>query len=389
MATKRRSQAKAGKHRPRVTAGVDLITSDPDRFLRVFERTFLHNGKPSWCAANEVARDLGIKTLRTVVNLQRAAIDQGLVVPHVRLRHEITEIARLEAKLQRVFGLKDVILVAGLPAIAMDLGTIDRRVVRDNTLTAMLVRLAGYVEGLLESAREADEAFVLGVAWGRTLRLFAEALERAPRRAVERLHVVPIVGITSAPHTEPVEANVIASDIARILGGTAGQLPAPAFAFRGDAEKLRNIKPVAEMLRIIEGCDAVITSMGPLLAEAFEDIALTNDASMNETLFGLARTNGAIGEICGSFFDAEGKRVDTDYSPIGLGYAGLHRLAAEKRVVLISGGDKRRFEPLRVALKARLASVLVSDTVTARYLLGEAPEHGSASSGRSNERRHA
>ena len=37
----------------------------------------------------------------------------------------------------------------------------------------------------------------------------------------------------------------------------------------------------------------------------------------------------------------------------------------------MTGGDRWRFEPLKVALRAGLASVLVSDTVTARYLVDE------------------
>ena len=70
------------------------------------------------------------------------------------------------------------------------------------------------------------------------------------------------------------------------------------------------------------------------------------------------------------------KEVKTTHKGIGLGFEGLRAIAQdpEGEVVLICGGDRLRFEPLRVALEAKLASVLVSDTVTARYLVGELDE---------------
>jgi len=41
---------------------------------------------------------------------------------------------------------------------------------------------------------------------------------------------------------------------------------------------------------------------------------------------------------------------------------------------LATGGDVKRFRPLKVALEAGLASVLVTDTVTARFLVDEIDE---------------
>lgn len=77
--------------------------------------------------------------------------------------------------------------------------------------------------------------------------------------------------------------------------------------------------------------------------------------------------------MCYWLFDRHGRKVETRYKSIGLGFDGLKQIAADpkREVILICGGDKRRLEPLRVALRAGLASVLVSDTVTARFLLGE------------------
>ncbi|HVM98027.1 MAG TPA: sugar-binding domain-containing protein, partial [Candidatus Acidoferrales bacterium] len=85
----------------------------------------------------------------------------------------------------------------------------------------------------------------------------------------------------------------------------------------------------------------------------------------------------AIGEICGWLFGADGKERHTTYRSPGLGYHGLRRIAADRdpvrnrRAILLCGGDVWRFNPLRAALKAGLCSVLATDSITARVLLGD------------------
>jgi DNA-binding transcriptional regulator LsrR (DeoR family) len=87
----------------------------------------------------------------------------------------------------------------------------------------------------------------------------------------------------------------------------------------------------------------------------------------------VGRTSRPGGEICGWLFDENGQEVKTDITAIGLGFKGLKAIAvdARRQVILVAGGDRRRFVPLRAALHARLASILVSDTITARFLVDE------------------
>ena len=186
-----------------------------------------------------------------------------------------------------------------------------------------------------------------------------------------------MVGVTSGLKSESVEAHVVAMNFAKALGGKWGHLPAPAFLPVEQAEEVINLRPVRRTLTRIESADVVVTSMGPIPENVdASEITITTEPKMNEKLFELARAAGAIGEICYGLFDRHGKQVKTTHKGLGLGFEGLRAIAQdpEGEVVLICGGDRLRFEPLRVALEAKLASVLVSDTVTARYLVGELDE---------------
>lgn len=260
-----------------------------------------------------------------------------------------------------------------------------RRMVHTEVIHAMAGVVADHLDDLLAAAaRDAaaasggqeGEPIVVGVAWGRTMHLIAVHLLSTPRpMRFPALEVVPIVGITAVRNTEPIEANVIAMDIARAYGGVSEQLPSSAFVETIDYDVVRQQKPIRQMLRKLATCTVVITSMGPIpeSPDGAAEITLSSDPDMNARLFQSARRDGAIAEICYWLVGRNGAEVRSDYAAIGLGFNGLRAIAAGKRrqVILVTGGDRRRFEPLKAALRAGLASVLVSDTVTARYLVGE------------------
>jgi DNA-binding transcriptional regulator LsrR (DeoR family) len=207
------------------------------------------------------------------------------------------------------------------------------------------------------------------------MRLIAEHLRSTQRDVYfPGLEVVPIVGITCASLQEPTEANVIAMRFAEAYRGHSSQLACPAFVPQADAWVMQRLEQVRRMLKKLPTCDAVITSMGPIPDgdKAAEEITLSSDRELNEELFKAARPD-AIGEICFWLFNDRGEEVRTKHAAIGLGFENLQNIAADpkRQVILVAGGDRRRFKPLRAALRARLASVLVSDTVTARFLAEE------------------
>lgn len=357
----------------RDNAEIDGKTKHSELMQRIVQLTFWPCGVPGWRSAREVGRELGISTT-TVTNLLRQAVVTGLVVPFVCTSHQRKQAIDLEERLRRKFGLKRVMLVPGGPDGDRALSG-ERRAVRERVVDWMVARAADYLHELLAPLAARSQPVFVGNAWGWTMRRLADHLLAMPTLELKNVHFIPIAGITAARRREPVEANVIAADLAHAFGGKSGQLPAPAFAVRRDAEKLKGVKAISEMLRLVAECEVVLTSMGPLLSGELDSIGITNDERMNAKLVKQARENGAVGEVCGVFFGKEGGPVDCEYTAIGLGHGRLRELARNKNVVLICGGDPRRVHPLRIALQAGLASVLISDTETARGVLNDYAKH--------------
>jgi DNA-binding transcriptional regulator LsrR (DeoR family) len=329
-----------------------------------------------------VAKEFGLNS-QGVAAMRERAFANGLFSVSLHAPQERVDVCRLEAAVKARFGLRKVLLVPGRIDIIEEMDQSRRRALHTEAIRDMADLVARYLDEIIGAAvrqgppaRQPDGSLMFGVAWGRSMRLNIKHLQSTPRPVrCPWLKVVPIVGITATLNAEPVEANIIAMAMAELYGGVSEQLPVPAFVRAIEYDVATQQKPIRQMLLRLQACDIVLTSMGPIpdRTEDGSEITLSNDPTMNARLLQSARRDGAIGEICYSLFDREGREVCSDYRAIGLGFAGLRKIAADptRQVILVAGGDRRRFEPLKAALRAGLASVLVSDTVTARYLVDE------------------
>lgn len=342
-------------------------------------------GDGGWRSVRDVREDLeqlGYEiSVGGVSSCLKAAVRKGLVTVVPNLAHELAEVSRLQILLQGTFasqGIKRVRLVPGHPEMLKDLER-DRLRQIHTEVTHKLARCAAeHAFDLLHDAARHPRGrpYRIGVAWGRTLHAFAQQLvAAAPRMLPDDVKVYPIVGITDAEQALPIEANGIASIVARAVRGVSGQLQCPAIVRSDQYELATGLDQVQRMLGVIrDQLDLVFTGMGPIeYAQGASDITISPDPAFNEELFRSAK--GASGEMCFWCFREDGEAVTgLTYRSIGLELDGLRRIAADangRRVVLITGGDKRRIPPLKAAIRGRLVSDIVTDTITARALLGE------------------
>lgn len=341
-------------------------------------------GEPAWESARKVGRQLGL-TVPAVIALLARAFERSMFSIDLHLPHERIEVARLEQAVKKRYGLKDVRLVPGIPQTADELDQARRRALHTRVTRQMARRVGERLDELVEVAAP-DVPFIVGVAWGRTMRLVADRIASSRRPRLPSMRVYPIVGVTFADQAEPVEGHSIAETIAEAYGGCHGQLPCAAFVPAAEETlRTRQDHAVRSILARLRKANVVITGMGPIPHNvSAAEITLTNDPVLNEQLLQMARNAGARAEICYWLMNAHGQEVRTDYKGVGLGLDGLREIARDRsrEVILVVGGDRWRFEPLRIALNAGLASVLVSCTVTARYLMGELSAHAPAAAAR-------
>ncbi len=352
------------------------VTKDIAFVEQVALATYFHDDRVSHRSPRAVAKELNTSVPAVSAALERA-YELGIVFPQLSIPKERAQVLRLERKVkQRYPKLREVLLVPGFPSMLDKPTREHRQTVHMQVVRAMARRVADYLDEFVAKYVGNANGVLIGCAWGRTVHAVAEFLNMTPRAVqLPLLRAMPIVGVTLATHEHPVEANVVASHIATAFGGSSGQLPSPAILDAMSADFVLKSPEIRRILRDIEACELVLTGMGPILHDPDGDseIRLVNDPETNQKLIEAARARGAIGEMCSWFFNEAGEPVETRYTTVGLGYAGLKRIAADpkRRVVLVTGGDVKRFRPLKVALKAGLASTLVTDTVTARYLVDE------------------
>ena len=81
---------------------------------------------------------------------------------------------------------------------------------------------------------------------------------------------------------------------------------------------------------------------------------------------------GAVGDICGRFFDIDGRPADNEPGIIGI---SLDELRALDNVVGIAGGPEK-VSAILGALRGGYLSVLLTDNVTAREILERHAQNG-------------
>lgn len=248
----------------------------------------------------------------------------------------------LEREFQEVTGLRRVSLVAG-------------EGLEDETLRRRIgVAGAEFISRVTTDGQE------VGIGWGRTLSALVNALPKAHKKGIS---VVPLVG--GIGELAPAfQVNELARRLAEAFGGTYRFFHLPAFTYDQEVwETLMRTKEVESISRHWATLNAAIVGIG--------HVGLQYASSM---FFGdyippvhLAQleTKGAVGDICGRFYDIGGNPVTVGAGVIGIGIADL---AAVPEVIAVAGGSEKT-RAIIGALKGGFISTLISDTATARAVL--------------------
>jgi len=290
----------------------------------------------------EVAKRLGLTSLKAHRLIMKAN-QEGLV--KVYIDGEVSECVALEDELSGRYGLDYCEVV---PDFDSD----------DLPLKALGISGAQFLKREIERG----ETALVGVGHGRTL---AACVEYLPRISADRIRFVSLLGgltrkFSANPHD-------VIHRLAERTGAEAYVMPVPMFANTAeDRAVLLGQKGISEVFDLAKSADLLIAGIGTAEREAsLVATGMIEKGEMEET-----RDNGAVGELLGHFFDAEGKPVATTVSSRALALA--REDIANRRIVAVAGG-KVKVRAIKSVLEGRYLKGLITDERTARSLVEQTP----------------
>ena len=292
----------------------------------------------------QVAQELGVSR-PTVSRLLAQARQEGTV--QITVVDPFATFEELETRLEKDFHLRQAVVVAGEGAS----GELLRR--------RLGLAAAEYLRSTLNNSEQ------VGIGWGRTLHAVVEALG-AERRA--EVQVFPLIG--GVGQISPsFQVNDLARRLAESFGGTWQPFYVPAFVREPAAmEGLWRLTDVESVIQTWSKLDVALVGIGHFALHR-QSSMLFADYMADDALQELERC-GAVGDLCGRFFDIHGQQCFRESGVIGI---SLEQLRALDHVIGVAGGEEK-VSAILGALRGECLNVLVTDTVTAEAVL---EKHGS------------
>jgi len=288
----------------------------------------------------EIARKLGVSR-QTAQRLVSLSVSEGLI--KVRLDHPIGRCMELAEKLRSRYALDFTEVVPSDPGSS-------------STVLGLAQAAAAEIERRLRG----DQPIVLGLGTGRTLKAAIEQL--TPMEASQH-KIVSLTG-NIAPDGSAAFYNVIFS-MADAVKARSFPMPLPVIASSATEREMLHRQPmVRDTLALAAKADVTFLGLGDLGPEA----PLYLDGFISEPELRQLQKSGAVGEVLGWAFDANGKLIE------GLTNERVASAPLPSRetslVVAIAMGEKK-LPGIRAALSRRLVNGLLTDEATAEGLLAD------------------
>lgn len=297
----------------------------------------------------QIAEKLEI-TRQYVSRLLVAAKEKGIV--KISIFDPTFEDPQLKNQLISTFGLHDAILA---PSEGLE-------------TSALLAQIGLAGADYLSQIFRPEMA--VGMGWGRTLFEIVNAL---PHDRKIPIQVIPLIG-GIADMSPFFQVNDLARRMAEAFGGTFRYIYAPAFTQnQALLDSLSRTREMEHLNKLWSKLDMAMIGIGHLEFQQMSSMFFADHVSPG-TLAQL-EANGAVGDLCGRFYDITGEPVNVGPGVIGI---SLEQLRAIPEVIGIAGGlEKTR--AILGALRGGFIKTLVTDTTTARKLLADFGERSKVS----------
>ncbi|WP_108397064.1 sugar-binding transcriptional regulator [Devosia submarina] len=289
----------------------------------------------------EIAAKLGISR-QSAQRLVSLSVSEGLI--KVRLDHPIGRCMDLASRLKTKFALD---LVEVVPS--------------DPTSTSTTIGLAEAAAAEIERWLKRVDPIVMAIGTGRTLKA---AVEQLMPMDASRHKVVSLTGNIS-PDGSAAYYNVI-FNIADTVKARSFPMPLPVMASSARERELLHAQPmIRETLQLAAQAHVTFVGLGDIGPEA----PLFVDGFITEAELEALQKAGAVGEICGWSFDADGRWID---GPINERVASAPIPSPERSQIVAIAMGSRKLPGMRAVLHRRLVNGIITDETSAERLLDTA-----------------
>ena len=263
-----------------------------------------------------------------------------LKIVEVLIRQPIQLMSGLSEQLEKRFSLKKAYVVSSGHDV-------------DENLNQLAIQAAQVLSDHLR------DGVRLGFSTGSTVAATLQSF-----KAVQPLHiqVVPLHGIKEdLPGNGSNFLHVLIKQLSRDIL----TFPAPwLMQSKETSQLILREEAVSTAIHLAESADVGLIGIGGIdekISEIFRNGWVSED-EYNEIM-----KAGAVGEICGKFFDQEGKVLDIPFNK-RLMAIDLNALRGFETVLAVAG-SKNKAKPILAAMQGKLINVLVTDADAARAIL--------------------
>ena len=267
------------------------------------------------------------------------ARERGLVT--ITINHPQVDLTETEIKIAKKFGIKQTIVV-GINEFN-----------GESPLDQIGIVGAQYLASIIHRYR------ILGVTWGLTMSHVAKKLSKIETVQLELAQIGGGIGTI-----EGTDNPALTTMLGQKMSANAHVIQAPIIVRnKSIRDTLFKENKIRETLEIAKKADIVMFGVGLVAPESLlwqSGLLAPNEAT---TL----KKAGAVGAICGRFFNDHGKQCWQDLADRTIGLS-LNELKMIKHKILIAMG-KEKLQGILGALKGDLVDVLIVDMDTAQHLL--------------------
>jgi len=286
----------------------------------------------------QIAKKVGV-TRSMISRMLTEAKELGLITIHINrplnINHSLSELIRTKYNLQQAL-------------------------IIDHENSKLLHTLGEAAADLLINLLKPNS--ILGTSWGTAISATADAM--APQKTFPGIKIVQLLGALGA-RIQEYDGHGIIRKIEEKLGGEAIYLNAPYLVENHKvAQSLFEVHSIRETIELGRKAEIALLGVGSTALEN-SPYYLAGYISKEEMLS--IQEDQAVGDVCGHFFDIEGKDRAKEFQSrlIGIKLQDLMRIPVR---VGVAGGPEK-VSPILGALRGGYITILVSDASTMQAVI--------------------